>query len=86
MRCETVRLDERRAWYLLTACVVFLARRSWRKNRAVLVKSALGLAASLLLGSPAVVWASAAVKSGVKRVQTAAMKVFNPRDLQTPGP
>jgi hypothetical protein len=86
MRCETVRLNERRAWQLLTACVVFLARRFWKKNRAAVLKAALGLAASLLLGSPVVVWASAAVKSGVKRVQTTAMKVVNPRDLQTPGP
>ena len=86
MRCETVRLDERRAWQLLTACVVFLARRFWKKNRAAVVKAAVGLAASLLLASPVLLWASAAVKNGVREVKAAAMKVVNPRDLQTPGP
>jgi hypothetical protein len=57
MRCETVRLDERRAWQLLTACVVFLARRFWKRNRAVVMKAALGLAVGVPLASPVVVWA-----------------------------
>jgi hypothetical protein len=80
MRCETVRLDERRAWYLLTACVVFLARRFWRKYRA----AAVALVAGVLLAASALLWA--AVKNGVHGAKATAMKVVNPRDLQTPGP
>jgi hypothetical protein len=86
MQRETVRLDERRAWHLLTTCVVFLARRLWRKWRGAALASAVALVAGVLLAVSAILWVSSIVHHGVHGAKAAAMKAVNPRDLQTPGP